>query len=172
MCHRWQQDSSCGLPSYLLGISTRGLERRKNNSRHVAYLRAGVIHDVFAHVSHIVGKSELAARPAVKRRKRRDAGCSAAAVPWKSVWPGEPAAHLPPCCSLAPGAFSRIVIRGAFGSAMCRDRPKQPARLMYGQNKSSCSRNKDVSPCVSGQLIPLGAFFLGGGVGGWEGFHI
>lgn len=94
------------------------------------------------------------------------------AAPWKSVWPGEPGAHLPPCCSLAPGAFSCIVIRRAFGSAMCRDRPKQPARLMYGQNKSSCSRNKDVSPCVRTAHSAWSLFFWGGGVGEWEGFHI
>lgn len=44
-----------------------------------------------------------------------------------------------------------------FGCKMCLDRPKQPARLMYSQNKSSCSSTK-TSILVSGQLIPLGAF--------------
>lgn len=44
-----------------------------------------------------------------------------------------------------------------FGCKMCLDRPKQPACLMYSQNKSSCSSTK-TSILVSGQLIPLGAF--------------
>lgn len=83
----------------------------------------------------------------MKRRRRRDGGCSAAVVPRLGKVFGGGTRHR--ACSLAPGAFfSGVVIRRVFGSAMRRDRPKQPARLMYSQNKSSCSRNKDVYPGV------------------------
>lgn len=100
------------------------------------------VNDASAHVSHIVDK--WAGSETGSEEEEEAEGFSAAAAPRPgSGFLAERRAHSTRhrACSLAPGAsfFSGVVIRWVFGSAMRRDRPKQPARLMYSQNKSSCS---------------------------------